>query len=192
MNNLEQEFENQINWMQSLISNGVSSAANDAAPNDYEMQINDLIASIKPSPKTSDAFGQVSPLIRDIVESEDKPEAGNRTLSTDNRQYRISDVVDDEEEEDDCEEYYVEDAAEIRGQEIPNWARAANLLVELQQQASVDPDKIFKDFERTCDLSTMFEKKKRCFKVRGDSGWWQADGLTPDEEAKYKKAVGLA
>jgi hypothetical protein len=38
----------------------------------------------------------------------------------------------------------------------------------------------------------MFEKKRRTFKVRGDSGWWVKDALTPAEEVRYKKAVGLA
>jgi hypothetical protein len=106
-------------------------------------------------------------------------------------QYRISDPVASD-DEDECEDYYVEDAAQIRGQEIPDWARAANLQAELQKQQSTDPDRIFTNFDRTCDLSLMFEKKKRTFKVRGDSGWWAKDGLTTAEEANYKKAIGLA
>jgi hypothetical protein len=110
---------------------------------------------------------------------------------TGDAQYRISDPVASD-DEDDCEDYYVDDAAQIRGQEIPEWARAVNLQAELQKQQTVDPDRIFTNFDRTCDLSAMFEKKKRTFKVRGDSAWWAKDGLTPAEEVNYKKAIGLA
>ncbi|OHS93377.1 hypothetical protein TRFO_40321 [Tritrichomonas foetus] len=191
--NLEQEFEKHLNWMQSLIAdNDATTASQSSGKNDYESQIDDLIASIQsPSeqkqPKVSDICQTYSNLNQEAQNS--KPQQSKKSEV---KQYRISDIPEDSEEESDCEDYYVEDAAEIRGQEIPDWARAANLLVELQKQASVDPDKIFTNFERTCDLSSMFEKKKRSFKVRGDSGWWAADGLTPAEEANYKKAVGFA
>jgi hypothetical protein len=106
-------------------------------------------------------------------------------------QYRISDPVasDDESENDEC---YDMNATEIRGQEIPEWAHPTPLLAQLQAQQGVDPDLIFTNFEKTCDLMAMFEKKKRTFKVRGDSGWWAKDALTPAEEIRYKKAVGLA
>jgi hypothetical protein len=106
-------------------------------------------------------------------------------------QYRISDPVgsDDESENDEC---YDLNATEIRGQDIPEWAHPAPLLSQLQTQQGVDPDLIFTHFEKTCDLMAMFEKKKRTFKVRGDSGWWAKDALTPAEELRYKKAVGLA
>ncbi|OHT11307.1 hypothetical protein TRFO_19287 [Tritrichomonas foetus] len=200
--NLEKEFEQHLSWMQSMIGDTGSSSNNAGkTTNDYESQIDDLIASIQTPPETrqskvSDVCQQYSDLNKDAYDSQFgsmTPSPLTRTQSTEVRQYRISDPIDDDEEEDsECEEYYVEDAAEIRGQAIPDWARAANLLVELQKQQGVDPDKIFTNFERTCDLSSMFEKKKRSFKVRGDSGWWAADGLTPAEEANYKKAVGLA
>jgi hypothetical protein len=106
-------------------------------------------------------------------------------------QYRISDPVasDDESENDEC---YDPNATEIRGQEIPEWAHPGPLLAQLQRQQGVDPDLIFTNFEKTCDLMAMFEKKKRTFKVRGDSGWWAKDALTPAEEMRYKRAVGLA
>jgi hypothetical protein len=58
---------------------------------------------------------------------------------------------------------------------------------------SVDPDKIFTNFQRTCDLNTLFVKKKQPFSApRGESGAWDQDGLTPAEEIDYKKKVGLA
>ena len=195
--NLEQEFEKHLNWMQSMIGDTSSDASSGVkSSTDYEAQIDDLIATIQEPPdqrqkKVSDVCAQYSNLNRD-ASFQPSPLVENPSRKP-TIQYRISDPIDDDEEEDsECEEYYVEDAAEIRGQAIPDWARAANLLVELQKQQSVDPDKIFTNFERTCDLSSMFEKKKRSFKVRGDSGWWAADGLTPAEEANYKRAVGLA
>lgn len=181
--NLDKEFEQHLNWMQSMISDSNGSSKSSSKPNgvDYETQIDDLIAAIQQPPESR---GSTSVAPSPLTQTECVQEP---------LQYRISDPIDDDEEEDsDCEEYYVEDAAEIRGQAIPDWARAANLLVELQNQQNVDPDKIFTNFDRTCDLSSMFDKKKRSFKVRGDSGWWAADGLTPAEEANYKKAVGLA
>ena len=188
-NNLEQDFEKHLNWMQSLISDAdASNPTKSQGKNDYESQIDDLIASIQPQSKVSDIFQAYGNLNQDAYANSPSHQ---QNQEKEERQYRISDIPSDSEEESDCEDYYVEDAAEIRGQQIPDWARAANLLVELQNQAHIDPDKIFTNFERTCDLSSMFEKKKRSFKVRGDSGWWAADGLTPAEEANYKKAVGF-
>jgi hypothetical protein len=108
-------------------------------------------------------------------------------------QYRISEPSEGSEEDSDCEEYYVSDAPQIKGQDIPDWARAANLLVLLQKQQTVDPDTIFTNFQRTCDLNALFEKKKRPFTApRGESGAWDQDGLTPAEEIDYKRRVGLA
>lgn len=196
--NLEKDIEAHLNWMQSLITD-TGAAASPAPADGFTAQVDDLIASIQaPSdsrtPKISDVCQQYSSLTKDAYGSVDPSplnpaaEAAPKKVE---KQYRISDPVGSEDESE-CEDYYVEDAAEIRGQEIPDWARAANLLVELQKQQTVDPDRIFTNFERTCDLSQMFEKKKRTFKVRGDSGWWANDGLTPAEEVNYKKAVGLA
>jgi hypothetical protein len=102
-------------------------------------------------------------------------------------------VKEGSEEDSDCEEYYVSDAPQIRGQEIPDWARAANLLALLQRQQRVDPDKIFTNFQRTCDLNALFAKKNKPFiGPRGESGAWDQDGLTPAEEIDYKRRVGLA
>jgi hypothetical protein len=152
---LQRDFEQHMNWMQSLLSNSPeTSIAVDAN------------APVTPSPLTQPGESNTGP-------------------------YRISDAGESDDDSD-CEEYYVEDAAQIRGQGIPDWARAANLQAELQRQQNIDPDGIFTNSERTCDLTVMFEKKKRSFKVRGDSGWWAKDGLTPAEEVNYKKAIGLA
>lgn len=197
--NLEKDIEAHLNWMQSLITDSTATTSSATAADGFTAQVDDLIASIQApadsrTPKISDVCQQYSSLTKDAYGSVDPspltPAAAEAPKKAE-KQYRISDPVDSEDESD-CEDYYVEDAAEIRGQEIPDWARAANLLVELQKQQTVDPDKIFTNFERTCDLSQMFEKKKRTFKVRGDSGWWANDGLTPAEEVNYKKAVGLA
>ena len=196
--NLEKDIEAHLNWMQSLIADGGAASSGQGAADGFTAQVDDLIASIQaPSdkqPKISDVCQQYSSLTKDAYGSVDPSPltpAAAAAPAKPTKQYRISDPVNSDDDSD-CEDYYVEDAAEIRGQEIPDWARAANLLVELQKQQTVDPDKIFTNFERTCDLSQMFEKKKRTFKVRGDSGWWANDGLTPAEEVNYKKAVGLA
>jgi hypothetical protein len=106
-------------------------------------------------------------------------------------QYRISDPIDSDDESEN-DEPYDPNATEIRGQEIPEWAHSTNVLAALQSQQIIDPDLIFTNFDKTCDLMQMFEKKKRTFKVRGDSGWWVKDALTPTEEVNYKKAIGLA
>ena len=197
--NLEKDIEAHLNWMQSLITDTPAQSGPAAGSDGFTAQVDDLIASIQDpadarAPKISDVCQQYSSLTKDAFGSVDPspltPAAASAPKKPE-KQYRISDPVDSDDESD-CEDYYVEDAAEIRGQEIPDWARAANLLVELSKQQTVDPDKIFTNFERTCDLSQMFEKKKRTFKVRGDSGWWANDGLTPAEEVNYKKAIGLA
>lgn len=198
-----EECQEHLNWMQSLLTSSQGAAPTSAShsTNTYQSQIDDLIASIeKPidpvrQPKISDVCAQYQgisdsayrPSIEPSPLNPARPEPAKET-----KQYRISDPVDDSEEDSDCEDYYVEDAEEIRGQEIPDWARKECLLRELESQQGVDPDRIFSNFEKTCDLSELFEKKKKCFKVRGDSGWWAADGVTPAEELNYKKAVGLA
>ncbi|KAH0790898.1 hypothetical protein GPJ56_005033 [Histomonas meleagridis] len=191
---IENDIEQHLNWMQSLLNDPAPGSSQDINSS-YEAQIDDLIASIQApiesnQPRFSEVCQQYTNLAKQAYQQNEEPSPIVETEDT--RQYRISDPIDDSEDESDCDEYYVEDAETIRGQEIPDWARAANLLVELQKQQSIDPDKIFTNFENTCDLSAMFEKKKRSFKVRGDSGWWAADGITHDEEVKYKKAVGLA
>ena len=165
--------QDHIQWMESLLAEGASTSNGDAT---YQSQVNELLKDTPPS------SSQVRP----------KPKAKPK----EEIQYRISDVpiYDDEEEEedDDCEDYYVEDAAEIHGKAIPDWARAANLGPQLQKQAEIDPDTIFVGFRDTCDLNQMFSKKKNSFKVRGDSGMWQNDKLTLEEVQRYKKAVGFA
>ncbi|KAH0793536.1 hypothetical protein GPJ56_002583 [Histomonas meleagridis] len=193
--NIENDIEQHLNWMQSLL-NGPAPGSSQDVNSSYESQIDDLIASIQApvesrQPRFSEVCQQYTNLAKQAYQ-QNEDQSHLAEVQEDTRQYRISDPIDDSEDESDCEEYYVEDAEKIRGQEIPDWARAANLLVELQKQQSVDPDKIFTNFDNTCDLSAMFEKKKRTFKVRGDSGWWAADGLTRAEEINYKKAVGLA
>jgi hypothetical protein len=180
-------FETCISWMESLIPD---KAAPDSGQknNEYSTQIDDLLASIEappPKPRIDENCPDTSDLTPDPVTSVDDSQnpAGS---------YRISDPVDYSEEESDSEDLCVDDSDQVHGQQIPDWARATNLLIELQKQQTVDPDKIFVNFDRTCDLNLMFQKQKRTFTVRGDSGWWAADGLTPTEEVCYKKAIGLA
>jgi hypothetical protein len=78
-------------------------------------------------------------------------------------QYQLSEVSESGEEDSDCEEHYVSDASEIRGQQVPEWAGSSNLLVLMQKQQFIDPDKIFTNFQRTCDLNALFTKKKQPF-----------------------------
>jgi hypothetical protein len=91
----------------------------------------------------------------------------------------------------DDEGYYSDESDPGEG-EVPEWAKPENLRAALQRQQGTDPDRIFVNSDRTCDLSQMFQVNKHNFKVRGDSAWWGADGLTQTEEVNYKKAVGLA
>ena len=193
--NIENDIEQHLNWMQSLL-NGPAPRSSQDHNSLYESQIDDLIASIQApvesqQPRFSEVCQQYTNLAKQAYQQNDLQSPVAEITTEDTRQYRISDPVEYSDNSD-CDEYYIEDAEKIRGQEIPDWARAANLLIELQNQQYIDPDKIFTNFENTCDLSAMFEKKKRTFKVRGDSGWWAADGLTHAEEENYKKAVGLA
>jgi hypothetical protein len=163
-------------------SEGMASGKHEDLERDFEAHMNWMQSLLSDpasgaAPKNQDATCAPSPL--------------TQTEETSTTQYRIS-CAGASDDDSDCEEYYVDDAAQIRGQTVPEWARAANLQAELQRQQNIDPDGIFTNFERTCDLTKMFEKKKRTFKVRGDSGWWAKDGLTPAEEESYKKAVGFA
>jgi hypothetical protein len=182
-NTLDQEFEAHLNWMQSMISGPAGASGVSGSPHvtRFSSQVEDLIATIEKPPVPSSAAQRPSVAPSPLTPGLPEPEI----------QYRISDQMDSDDESD-CEDIYVADATEIRGQEIPEWARAANLLPLLQQQQTIDPDRIFTNFQRTCDLNALFEKKKKTFQVRGESGAWDADGLTPTEEINYKKAVGLA
>ena len=194
----EAECDQQLNWMQSLLSGKGAPATTSSSKNKYESQIDDLLASIE-GPPAPVAQPKISDVCQEFDELNDESRlsiepsllTGAVPAREEVKQYRISDPVDSEDDSD-CEEYYVEDAEQIRGQEIPDWARAKNLIVELEKQQRVDPDKIFVGFDSSCDLSSMFEKKKKTFKVRGDSGWWAADAVTPEEESNYKKALGFA
>jgi hypothetical protein len=148
---LDEDFQQQMNWMQSMISD--PSGAADAASSviRFSSQVEDLIAtiaspSVPEAPRPSVAPSPLTPGAPPLV-----------------IQYQISDVSESSEEDSDCEERYVSDASEIRGQQVPEWARSSNLLVFLQKQQSVDTDKIFTNFQRTCDLNALFAKKKQPF-----------------------------
>ena len=193
MSNIQKDIDAHLSWMQAIIGDGAP--AGKAGKDAYASQVDDLIASIQEpagqrQAKVSDAYEQYSALAKDAYNaSNPSPLVADPQPSS--KQYRISDPCNSSDESD-CEDYYVDDAAQIRGQEIPDWARADALRQQLEKQQTVDPDNIFTGFDKTCDLSSMFEKKKRKFKIRGDSGWWAVDGVTPAEEVNYKKAVGLA
>jgi hypothetical protein len=178
---LDEDFQQHMNWMQSMISDPMGAPKAAGHVTRFSSQVEDLIATIASPPVPEAPRSSVAP-------SPLAPDALAPVI-----QYRISDISESGEEDSDCEEYYVSDASQIRGQQVPDWARSANLLVLLQKQQSIDPDKIFTNFQRTCDLTTLFAKKKQPFTApRGESGAWDQDGLTPAEERDYKKRVGLA
>lgn len=165
MDSFEKDCENHLKWMESLLDNEEEKTKKDQ--NDYQQEIDQLIARIQSGTKK-------------IPQNEIHEEP----------QYKISDEYSDEENEN-SSNFEINDENEVRGQTIPIWAKASNLLVELQKQQTIDPDTIFLNFDYTCDLCKMFDSKKRSFKVRGDSGWWAGDGTTQNEISQYKKAVGL-
>ena len=127
--NLEKDMEEAINWMQSLISDGAQSSTQGASADGFTAQVDDLIRSIQEpadahQPKISDVCNQYSSLAKDAFGSVDpSPLTQTSPAKPATKQYRISDPIENSEDESDCEDYYVEDAAEIRGQEIPDWAR---------------------------------------------------------------------
>ena len=193
----EKDIEDHLNWMRSLIS-GPSVDAETTQLGDYEKQIEDLMSSIQAptaseQPRISEVCQQYTSIAKDAYGVHDSPLAASEKNEEKTKEYRISDPVDDSDYdyEDDCEEYYAVDPETIRGQEIPSWARAKNLIVELQNQQSIDPDTIFTNFDTTCNLDEMFETNKK-FKNRGDSGYWEGDNFTKDEDERYKRAVGIS
>jgi hypothetical protein len=172
---LDEDFQQHMNWMQSMISDPSGAANAAGSVTRFSSQLEDLIATIASPPVPEAPRPSVAP-------SPLTPGAPPPVI-----QYRISDVSES------GEEYYVSDASEIRGQQVPEWTRSSNLLVLLQKQQSVDPGKIFTNFQRTCDLTALFAKKKQPFTApRGESGAWDQDGLTPTKEIDYKRRVELA
>ena len=166
MNEFDRQCEEHILWMESLLNE--ESKSEQRMKTDYSKEISDLINQI--STKNQDH----NPLNR---------------LQNVEPQYRISDV--DESDEENESSFVVDDSFQINGQIIPEWAKASNLIIELQEQQSIDPDSIFPYFDPNVDLSQMFNKKKKLYKIRGDSGWWAVDGVTQTEILSYKKAIGF-
>jgi hypothetical protein len=98
---------------------------------------------------------------------------------------------DDDYEEDGEEDQSDTDATHAKGFRLPEWACKPNLTAELERQQPIDPDTIFPPFEPTCDLMAMFDKKKRPFQNRGESGHWAGDALTREEDDNYRKQAGF-
>ncbi|OHT05197.1 hypothetical protein TRFO_27131 [Tritrichomonas foetus] len=103
--------------------------------------------------------------------------------------YKISDDSDDEPEDD--EEIYERNPVEIHGKMIPTWARGDQLLKQLKRQQRIDPDSIFSGFTADCYLPDVFNAHKERWDQRHDSGWWDADRVTEEEVAQFKRALGL-
>jgi hypothetical protein len=154
--------------------------------------ISDSSGSTDPAGSVTCFSSQVDDLVATIEASRPSVEPSPLTPAP-AVQYRISEPNEDDSDDSDCEEYYDFEASQIKGKEIPQWARADNVIALLEKQQRVDPDRIFINCQRTCDLTALFEKKKRPFTApRGESGAWDQDGLTPEEEMDYKRKVGLA
>jgi len=81
-----------------------------------------------------------------------------------------------------------EDSPDVK--KVPHWARSAPVLRLLKSQESADPDQIFPDCPRSCDLQEIFKKKKKEYRSRGSSGDWGKDRLVTQEEIEYKKMMG--
>ncbi|KAL6764835.1 hypothetical protein V8C86DRAFT_2471073 [Haematococcus lacustris] len=87
---------------------------------------------------------------------------------------------------------------------IPSWAQSLNVLQALKAQQFIDPDKLFGERLKSCNLPEVFagmpalsspsanHKKhvKRDLNKRGSSGNWVADRITWQEEVAYKRCMG--
>jgi hypothetical protein len=118
------------------------------------------------------------------------PLIGSGGTAPEDPSYPMTDSDEDYEEDGDADRYDTS-AMQAKGTRLPEWACKPNLTVELERQQSIDPDTIFPRFEPTCDLMAMFDKKKRPFQTRGESGHWGGDALTKDEDENYRKQAGF-
>jgi hypothetical protein len=104
---LDEDFQQHMNWMQLMISDPRAAANAARSIPRFSSQVEDLIATIASppgpeAPRPSVASFPLTPGVPPLV-----------------IQYQISDVSESGEEDSDCEDYYVSDASEIRGQQVP-------------------------------------------------------------------------
>ena len=86
-----------------------------------------------------------------------------------------------------------EDAEERPRKPVPAWARSEALGPVLQAQIRTDPDTIFGNPSKTCDLADVFGcvgSDKRPFSRRGSSGRWDEDAVTRREEEAFRRRMG--
>eukprot|EP01120_Amphizonella_sp_Union-15-10_P014500 TRINITY_DN7043_c0_g1_i1.p2 TRINITY_DN7043_c0_g1~~TRINITY_DN7043_c0_g1_i1.p2 ORF type:complete len:250 (-),score=45.20 TRINITY_DN7043_c0_g1_i1:50-799(-) len=74
---------------------------------------------------------------------------------------------------------------------IPRWAQSESIARALKRQENTDPDRIFPDFPKTCDLEEVFLKRNKEYRLRTSSGDWRIDSLREQEEHEYKKKMGF-
>lgn len=97
--------------------------------------------------------------------------------------FHVSDESSDDEEATECR----------RGQKpAPEWAQPSSVLAALDQQRTLNPDRIFGEFKppRLEDIFKGQAIKK--FRPRGSSANWSKDRLTAQETENYAKVMGFA
>ncbi len=78
-------------------------------------------------------------------------------------------------------------------QRPPVWARTPNLLKALQYQLTQDPDIVF-GAVKPCSLEDIFRGLRDIKKYRqrtSSANWTGTDGLTAEEELRYKRNMGF-
>jgi hypothetical protein len=83
---------------------------------------------------------------------------------------------------------------EKRGKKVPLWAKRDALFRALQQQ-NVDPDEVFGPDLAPVDLEELFGAQRARYRRRASSANWQVDGLSTQENSRYKEKLfksGLA
>jgi hypothetical protein len=105
--------------------------------------------------------------------------------------YEISEGSEDDDDDNADDDIYESNPVEVHGKTIPSWARGDELLRQLKKQRRVDPNTIFHGFTADCSLPEIFNTQKPRWENRADSGLWDPDRVTPEEEIQFKTAVGL-
>lgn len=107
-------------------------------------------------------------------------------------QYKITSSDDENDEYSEDSQIYDLNRNSVHDKNIPDWAQIDNLKKSLQDQKSVNPDKIFPVLiQKTVNLSEVFhDSKKKIPKQRGESGWWTNDAVTKEDIENYNKAQG--
>lgn len=128
--------------------------------------------------KSEDVDSPLLPFKFGFVEEEDKEDV--YMMSDDDSVYQYGD-----------DEIFERNPIEIHGKMVPRWARGEYLLKILRFQAKIDPDTIFCGLTTSLSLSEIFGTTKSNWENRSDSGWWDPDRVTEEENHRFKVAIGL-